>query len=360
MTKPEHFKVSLSSKGLTNIPRLESRNDFDFIVGENHYLCPWYVAAFLSPKICRNCSIDPTQTEFFVETADPNHQFFEILSLGRGETIDFTTSTLSFFISIAREFENGELLFSLNDQLDRELNLSNVIPRLIERSEFKIPNCEEIEFIASHFHEFSFSSLSKVRLNEISAIVSHPSLKMRSEDSLYEFIISRMKEDFSFFSLFEFVRFEYLSSTAISDFSTVVCEHFDLLNVSILSAICVRLNQNVSPQTVNSRLNGIEIFPNVSTPLEGIISYFTREHGGNVHDRGIVKITSSEPYSDSSSYAAKNVADLTADSWFYSKNAPNQWLCYDFGDRRINLTHYSIRSRCNWDTDNYRGVKKFV
>jgi hypothetical protein len=179
MTKSEHFKISFSSKGLPNIPCSENRNDFDFIVGENHYPCPWYVAAFLSPKICRNCSIDPTQTEFIVETSDSNHQFDEIVSLSRGETIDFTSSSsrLSFFISIAREFENGELLFSMKDQIDPELNISNVIPRLIERSEFEMRNDEEIEFIASHFYEFSFSSLSKVFLNDISAIVSHPSLK---------------------------------------------------------------------------------------------------------------------------------------------------------------------------------------
>jgi tRNA A37 threonylcarbamoyltransferase TsaD len=100
----------------------------------------------------------------------------------------------------------------LNDKLDIELNILNVIPRLIDRSEFKLPTCEEIEFIASHFSEFSFSSLSTVCLNELSAIVSHPSLKM--------------KEDVSFFSLFEFVRFENLSSTTISDFLKVVCEHF--------------------------------------------------------------------------------------------------------------------------------------
>jgi hypothetical protein len=100
-------------------------------------------------------------------------------------------------------------------------------------------------------------------------------------------------------------------------------------------------------------LIGIEIVPNVSSPLEGIISYLTREHGGNVHDRGIVKITSYQPASDSSAYAAKNAADLTANSYFFSKNASNQWLCYDFGDRCVNLTHYSIRSQYNSGADNY-------
>jgi hypothetical protein len=317
---------------LTNIPHQESRNDFCFIVGKNHYFCPWYVAAFLSPKICRNCSNDPTQTEFIVETADPNHQFVKIISLGRGETIEFTLSTLSFFISIAREFENDELEFAMKNKIDHEIKLSNVIPRLIQRSEFKFAISEEIEFLASHFYEFSLSSLSKVSFQDISSIVSHPSLKMKSEDFLYELINSRMNEDLSFFSVFEFVRFEYLSSATISDFSRIVCEHFDLLNVSILSAICVRLNHNISPQIFNSRLNGIEIVPNVSSPLEGIISYLTRKHGGNVHDRGIVTITSTEPkcslfaslppYHDSPNSAAKNAADLTADRFFFSKDAP--------------------------------------
>jgi hypothetical protein len=241
----------------------------------------------------------------------------------------------------------------MKDEIDGEMNVSNVIPRLIERNEFELSIHKEIEFIASHFYEFSLSSLSKVCFNLISALISHPSLKMKSEDFLYELIISRMNEDFSFFSIFEFVRFEYLSSTTTSDFSSIVCEHFELLNVSILSAICVRLNHNISRQTHNSRLRGIEIVPNVLSPQEGIISYVTRKHGGNVHDHGIVKITSYEPYDGSSSDAAKNAADLTADSFFHSKNAPNQWLCYDFGDRRIILTHYSIRSRYNGNMDSY-------
>jgi hypothetical protein len=351
MSESEVFNLSLSARGLANIPRSESQNDFEFIVGDNHYPCPWYVAAFLSPKLCRNFSVDGTQHSFIVETPDSNDQFCELLSLGRGESIHFTSTNLSFFVSIAREFENTELLFSIKNKIDPELNKSTVIPRLIDRLEFKLPADEEIEFLSSHLYEFSSSSLSKICLNGIEAIVSHPSLKMTSEDFLYEMVISRMDEDSSFLKLLEFVRFEYLSAATLSDFSRIVCEHFDLLNVSLFSAICVRLIQNISPQILNSRSIAREFIPNVSSPLEGIISSLTREYGGNVHDRGIVTVTSSDPSSSSSSCAAKNAADLTADSYFVSKNAPNQWLCYDFGDRRIRLTHYSIRSRHNGDTD---------
>jgi hypothetical protein len=124
MTECQHFKIQLSSNGLINILHQESRNDFDILVGENHCLCLSYVTAFLSPKLCQNYVIDPAPTEFHVETADPNHRFFEILPRGRGETIDFTPSTSSLVVSIAREFENNKLFFSMKDEIAREINIS--------------------------------------------------------------------------------------------------------------------------------------------------------------------------------------------------------------------------------------------
>jgi hypothetical protein len=74
-------------------------------------------------------------------------------------------------------------------------------------------------------------------------------------------------------------------------------------------------------------------------PLEGIIWELTRIHGGNVHERGIVNVTAS---SVSGSYLAQNAVDLGQQNIFHSLNQPNQWLCYDFKDRRIELTDYSI------------------
>jgi hypothetical protein len=359
MSKSQLFNISLSSKGLRNIPCQESRNDFDFIVGDNHYHCPWFVAAFLSQRICENLSFDGSQQEFHVETPDPNHQFCDILSLSRGETICFTSSNLSFFVSIAREFNNFELLYSIESQIDSEtdLNVETVIDRLLARCKVDFSVDSEIEFLAKHFYEFSLSSLSKVKLKELESIFSHPSLQIESEDFLYEIVISRMNENPTFLSLFEYVRFEYVSTSTLSNFAGIICEHFEMLNCSILSAIFVRFLQDISPppRKLNSRLieTSIEFLPNPSTPLEGIISYLTRKRNGNVHDRGIVTITSHEPYNENTWNAAKNAADLTADSYFYSKNAPNQWICYDFGDCQIKLTHYSIRSRHNGNTNDY-------
>jgi hypothetical protein len=75
----------------------------------------------------------------------------------------------------------------------------------------------------------------------------------------------------------------------------------------------------------------IQLFVAGCHPLsEGIISHLTKRFGGNVCDRQCVHI-----FSDSvEGGAPKNVADLSADSYFYSINSPNQSIGYDFKDNQ--------------------------
>jgi hypothetical protein len=90
---------------------------------------------------------------------------------------------------------------------------------------------------------------------------------------------------------------------------------------------------------------------------DGIIAHLTRECGGNVHDRHVVEITSGafekEIHGTNPKYAAKDVADLETDSDFFSayrekkKDIPhtrNNWICYNFKERMIAPTHYTIRT----------------
>jgi hypothetical protein len=101
---------------------------------------------------------------------------------------------------------------------------------------------------------------------------------------------------------------------------------------------------------------------------DGIIAHLTRECGGNVHDRHVVEVTSgsfeketyganphSGPYDNLPRNAAKNAAGLETDSYFLSacrdkkKDTPhtrNNWICYDFKERRVVPTHYAIRTNC--------------
>jgi predicted nucleic acid-binding Zn-ribbon protein len=92
------------------------------------------------------------------------------------------------------------------------------------------------------------------------------------------------------------------------------------------------------------------------SPLRGIIAYLTKEYGGNVHDQEIVKVLSSGAYTDQPETSAKVVADLKAKSCFISKfhkrdddipDTANNWICYDFKNRRVIPTGYAIRSMYN-------------
>jgi hypothetical protein len=80
-------------------------------------------------------------------------------------------------------------------------------------------------------------------------------------------------------------------------------------------------------------------------PMEGIISHLTKKHGGNVHEKGIVTITSKSMVNDSDN-GLKNLAELTDYSAFASEDGPGQWLCWDFGEMCVRPSHYTIRGGC--------------
>jgi hypothetical protein len=75
---------------------------------------------------------------------------------------------------------------------------------------------------------------------------------------------------------------------------------------------------------------------------DGIISYLTKKHGGNVQDKGIVTITSKSIDGYPDLRGPKNVTDLTSDSRFCSQREPGQWICWDFLEMRVRPTHYTI------------------
>jgi serine/threonine protein kinase len=88
-------------------------------------------------------------------------------------------------------------------------------------------------------------------------------------------------------------------------------------------------------------------------PMDGIMAWLTKECGGNVDQQGVVAVTSSIAVGGQRWCAARNVADLDATSYFMSgyhgktediPNAGNNYICYDFIDRRIIPTHYAIRT----------------
>jgi hypothetical protein len=77
--------------------------------------------------------------------------------------------------------------------------------------------------------------------------------------------------------------------------------------------------------------------------LDALISYLTRKQGGNVHDEGIVTVTSKLVFMDINSlFGMRYAVDFSSQYYFSSKSEPNQWICWDFHEKRVVLTHYTI------------------
>jgi hypothetical protein len=313
--------LTLSSAGMQNVGLSDIQGEFVFVIGDTRHTCPRGIAQFLSPTVCLQHSADATIAEYVVETNDKSGQFQLFMSLGQGSSIQIPEANRDFFLSLSRELGNSDLYRSLVDRSPARLTPSHLCSLCSE---------ESIAISASEFCELTLEELDEFSVANLIHILSRNSLRVSSEDSLFSFIRSHIIANAEYWDLFQFVRFEYLSRECISDFLSIVPERLDY-----------RLWAAVSPRLL-TRLDMTPIeFPlPESKPPEGIISYLTQKYGGNVHDKGIVTITSKS----SGTGDVRNVADLNTDSKFYSKNEPNQWICWDFQNMRIRPTYYRIEN----------------
>jgi hypothetical protein len=135
-------------------------------------------------------------------------------------------------------------------------------------------------------------------------------------------------------------------------FIELINTSFQVLTFAIWKALSRRLSLSVSPTFQNDRIH--ETFHSIGcsfvegSPLNGIMSYLTRKCGDHICDRGIVSINASS-VSDPQYWPLRNVACFENQRGFYTKDEPNSWICYDFKCMRIKPTHYSLRSRRDYN-----------
>jgi hypothetical protein len=83
-------------------------------------------------------------------------------------------------------------------------------------------------------------------------------------------------------------------------------------------------------------------------PLQGILSYLTAKYGGCVHRLSAVIVTASSVAPSSTderrSYGVVNAAAVGESSSFQSGPDPGAWLCYDFYDKGVTLSCYTLKS----------------
>jgi hypothetical protein len=122
------------------------------------------------------------------------------------------------FQSICAECENtglGDLFVT-----EGVLTIHHVISRLEMRRRMGLSISKEIEFMAFHCLELAIP-ISEFSIDDLSEILSSPSLKLRSEDLLCESLIYCVAQSAAFFALFEFIHFENLSASTVESFTSL-------------------------------------------------------------------------------------------------------------------------------------------
>jgi hypothetical protein len=322
-------------------------NDFTFIVDEHHYICPCFIAEFLSPKVSHHREFDGTKNELIIETKDCEHDFESILSLGCGSQLSLKDLNHSFCLSIAKELWNWELYFCLYDMINDNVPICTFCKEFGDCEMFENLPDRAIEFISSHFFEIESSFIDIFSISNLSQILSHPSLQLSNEDSLYTLIRNHFESNPHYIELLCYIRFEFLSIDSIQNFISWSCEHFnefeDSFSQELWTSICGRLCLSISSKCVERRysIRELKFSPTSASSLDGIIGYLTKKHGGNVHDQGIIEVSSSTA---NGSLLGKNAANLLSHDYFHSMNVSNQWLCYDFKTLKVRPTHYSVHT----------------
>jgi hypothetical protein len=250
--------LALSVKGLQRLEQLNHHQDFAFVVGAERYLCPSFVAEFLSPRVSSLRSQDITVDEFSIETEDPAHQFGTLLSIGFGREVSLSQRELTFVRSVFGELGNRELFeLTLNHQESRIEEELKARLNFLSKFEFAaICDCEsqsDVGLVASHFYDLSVSDFDHVSPSVLEAILRHPGLVVQDEDSVFDVVHRRSSADLSYFGLLELVRFEFLSEDCITRAFDFIGSSFDLLSLGIWLSLRARLTVYVTPSSQPSR-----------------------------------------------------------------------------------------------------------
>jgi len=98
-------------------------------------------------------------------------------------------------------------------------------------------------------------------------------------------------------------------------------------------------------------------YPFKSDLFSGIFDGLSKKLGRNLADSSDVEVTASGIYNNNpGSYGPKNVLKNDASIW-HSTNLPNSWIQFDFKERMVSITSYSLNDNCKVNSWKVEGSK---
>lgn len=200
----------ISSAVLKNIvfDKKQEEENILLIIGKQEIKIRRVFAEFISPRISRIRQCDPTIETIdltgliYDDKVDQLSQIFttkliNILNqLSSGYSIDLDEDMISNFLLVSVILGNSELYSKIFDKLTKEKDAIQIdeIVKIIQYfkdydSISSIVDCNSyISHIASHFHAINTDKLKQLQLSSLYLILRDEHLKVKSEDSLLDFI----------------------------------------------------------------------------------------------------------------------------------------------------------------------------
>ncbi|KAK8842759.1 hypothetical protein M9Y10_025623 [Tritrichomonas musculus] len=374
---------ALSIESIKEIPFEKYDNDFTFVVNGKEYKTSRFFADFISPRIRQAHFVDKTINKYCFNTIAKTTKidFSSILSLITFQPTNLNQREVDYFIDIFSALGNKRELLKLIPQYNEEITTQNVFNRINKKQKYlqrfnsaRYPNEQEsekydeeasllmienqqinseIDFVSTHFYELDIEKVKKIDSTILEEIIKSDKLMLKDEDILIRMIIDLYSKDHKLAYFFKYVNFLNVSNEELQHFSRI----FDLTDIDgqIWSSIIERtLKSNVFDNVLkNEKKNQRYNYNNINTPIEllhignsdfkGIIKYLTDKTLGNIHDNGTIEVTSN-------SYVNEREPKYLLDYNYNHSYKPKQtdaWVCFNFKNKKVKLTNYSIRSNIN-------------
>jgi hypothetical protein len=283
----EEFNVSLNS-----FPLLKNENQFSFKACSKVYKCSPISASIFSK---RAFNILKNENQFCLEIECPEHirrsrvekEFENVFKVIYGFPLSLKKKNIESLLSIYSELENSTI-FNLCTEFCKSNNIGNIerVLIILENSEILSENFDISSIVSQTSEEFeknSFETLSNIHPSGISKILQSPKLKLKSEESLFEFLLKCFEKwkDQSI-SLFECLYFEYLKEQNLSKFFEKISKfHLPPSLVESLSFIFQSENRFVHSNRHSSQanLNSIHSLTEIRRQCENLKNdfFFSKE-----------------------------------------------------------------------------------
>lgn len=319
---------------------------FTFIVNGAPIVVSSIQAEFLSPKIARMRRSDAGFDTYTIR-ADPGNHFSQFVKLSTGQSITVTDANYEFFWHLANDLENKEIFTALDKMRANkdEYDDNNAVSILLTRLALDVPTDEVAGYIAKRFCKIPEDELERLGVMGLERVFKSDKFSSSQPASKKRFqIVQNLLETrgFEYLPLLTYVNFSNLDEGALDWFKVVV---LNAGQENVPKALWERIVHSIRGSMAPAYGRRQEfLYDNHSVNMfNGIIKYLSEEEcgGANVDEYQVVAITST---GGDGAHPARNVADLSDDNFFQSGTEVNQWICYDFKERAVQLKGYSLRS----------------